>query len=77
VSCLNQDAGPSAPAAGEVPVPVFTEAEPNGCDPTDADPMGVTRLLLNPMGVALMMLTPMGALSILLMRMRKRRRKPP
>jgi hypothetical protein len=24
VSCLNQDAGPSAPAAGEVPVPIFT-----------------------------------------------------
>jgi hypothetical protein len=40
VSCLNQDVGPSAPAAGEVPVPFFTEAEPNGCDPTDADPNG-------------------------------------
>jgi hypothetical protein len=40
VSWLNQDAGPSAPAAGEVPVPIFTEAEPNGCDPTDADPNG-------------------------------------
>jgi hypothetical protein len=42
VSCLDQDAGPSAPAAEEVPVPVFAEADPNGCDPTDADPMGVT-----------------------------------
>jgi hypothetical protein len=40
VSCLNHDAGPSAPAAGEVPVSIFTEAEPNGCDPTDADPNG-------------------------------------
>jgi hypothetical protein len=40
VSCLNQDAGPSAPAAEEVPVPVFAEADPNGCDPTDADPNG-------------------------------------
>jgi hypothetical protein len=40
VSCLNQDAGPSAPAAGEVPVPTFTEAETNRCDPTDADPNG-------------------------------------
>jgi hypothetical protein len=38
VSCLDQDAGPSAPAAEEVPVPVFAEADPNGCDPTDADP---------------------------------------
>jgi hypothetical protein len=42
VSCLDQDAGPSAPAAEEVPVPVFAEADPNGCDPTDADPNGCT-----------------------------------
>jgi hypothetical protein len=40
VSCLNQDASPSAPAAEEVPVPVFAEADPNGCDPTDAEPNG-------------------------------------
>jgi hypothetical protein len=40
VSCLNQDAGPSAPAAEEVPVPVFAEADPNGCDLTDAEPNG-------------------------------------
>jgi hypothetical protein len=40
VSCLNQDADPSAPAAEEVPVSVFAEAEPNGCDPTDAEPNG-------------------------------------
>jgi hypothetical protein len=31
VSCLDQDAGPSAPAARDVPVPVFAEADPNGC----------------------------------------------
>jgi hypothetical protein len=37
---LDQDAGPSAPAAEEVPVPVFAEADPNGCDPTDAEPNG-------------------------------------
>jgi hypothetical protein len=37
---LNQDAGPSALAAEEVPVPVFAEADPNGCDPTDAEPNG-------------------------------------
>jgi hypothetical protein len=37
VSSLDQDAGPSAPAAEEVPMPVFAEAEPNGCDPTDAE----------------------------------------
>jgi hypothetical protein len=40
VSCLNQDAGPSAPAAEEVPVELFTGADPNGCDPADADPIG-------------------------------------
>jgi hypothetical protein len=40
VSCLNQDAGPSAPAAKEVPVEIFTVAKPNGCDPADADPNG-------------------------------------
>jgi hypothetical protein len=40
VSCLNQDAGPSTPAAEEVLVPVFAEADPNGCDPTDAEPNG-------------------------------------
>jgi hypothetical protein len=40
VSCLNQDVGPSAPAAEEVPVPIFAEVDPNGCDPTDAAPNG-------------------------------------
>jgi hypothetical protein len=37
---LNQDVGPSTPAAGEVLVPIFTGVEPNGCDPADADPNG-------------------------------------
>jgi hypothetical protein len=40
VSCLDQDAGPSAPAAEEVLMELFTGADPNGCDPTDADPNG-------------------------------------
>jgi hypothetical protein len=53
VSCLNQDAGPSAPATGEVPVPVFTEAEPNGCDPTDADPNGCDPIVAEPNGCGL------------------------
>ena len=30
VSCLDQDAGPSAPTAEEVPVELFTGADPNG-----------------------------------------------
>jgi hypothetical protein len=37
---LNQDAGPSASAAEEVPVEIFTVDEPNGCDPADANPNG-------------------------------------
>jgi hypothetical protein len=40
VSSLDQGAGPSVPVAEEVPVPGFTEADPNGCDPSDADPNG-------------------------------------
>jgi hypothetical protein len=40
VSCLDKDAGPSAPAAEEVPVELFIGADPNGCDPADADPNG-------------------------------------
>jgi hypothetical protein len=40
VLCLDHDAGPSAPAAEEVPVEVFTGANPNGCDPADAGPNG-------------------------------------
>jgi hypothetical protein len=40
VSSLDRDAGPSAPAVEEVPVPEFTDADPNGCDPPNADPNG-------------------------------------
>jgi hypothetical protein len=40
VSCLDGDAGPSVPAAEEVPVELFTGADPNGCVPADADPNG-------------------------------------
>jgi hypothetical protein len=40
VSSLDQGAGPSVPIAEEVPVPEFTEADPNGCDPAEDDPNG-------------------------------------
>jgi hypothetical protein len=50
VSCLDQDAGPSAPAAGEVPVPVFAEADPNGCDLDDTDPNGCDPANADPNG---------------------------
>jgi hypothetical protein len=47
---LNQDAGPSAPAAEEVPVEIFTVAEPNGCDLADADPNGCNPARADPNG---------------------------
>jgi hypothetical protein len=40
VSSLDQGADLSAPVAEEVPVPEFTEADPNGRDPSYADPNG-------------------------------------
>jgi hypothetical protein len=40
VSSLDQDAGPSVPAAEEMPVPALAEADPNGCDPTAVEPNG-------------------------------------
>jgi hypothetical protein len=50
VSCLNQDAGPSAPAAEEVPVELFTGTDPNGFDPADADPNGCNLANADPNG---------------------------
>jgi hypothetical protein len=38
VSSLDRDAGPLVPAVEEVPVPEFTDADPNGCDSSVADP---------------------------------------
>jgi hypothetical protein len=40
VSSLDRGAGPSVPAAGEVPVPDFTDADPNGCAPSAAESNG-------------------------------------
>jgi hypothetical protein len=50
VSCLDQDVGSSAPAAKEVPVELFTGADPNGCDPADADPNGCDPVDADPNG---------------------------
>jgi hypothetical protein len=50
VSCLDQDAGPSAPAAEEVPVELFTGADPNGCGPADANPNGCDPARVDPNG---------------------------
>jgi hypothetical protein len=50
VSCLDQDAGPSASAAEEVLVELFTRADPNGCGPADADPNGCDPARVDPNG---------------------------
>jgi hypothetical protein len=60
VSCLDQDAGPSAPAAEKVPVPVFAEADPNGCDLDDADPNGCDPTNADPNGCNLGDANPNG-----------------
>jgi hypothetical protein len=52
VSSLDQDVGPSVPAAEEVPVPEFTDADPNGCDPSVADPNGCAPSIADPNGGA-------------------------
>jgi hypothetical protein len=52
VSSLDRDAGPSVPAVEEVPVPEFTDADPNGCDPSVADPNGCAPSVADPHGCA-------------------------
>jgi hypothetical protein len=49
---LDRDAGPSVPAVEEVPVPEFTDADPNGCDPSVADPNGCAPSVTDPHGCA-------------------------
>jgi hypothetical protein len=60
VSSLDQDAGPSVPAAEEVPVPAFAEADPNGCDPTAAEPNGCHLDDIEPNGCNLAKADPNG-----------------
>jgi hypothetical protein len=43
LSCLDQDAGPSARAHDEVPVEVLPEVDPNGCVLSEVDPNGCDR----------------------------------
>jgi hypothetical protein len=52
VSSLDWGAGPSAPTAEEVPVPNFTDADPNGCAPSAADPNGCAPSVADPNGCA-------------------------
>jgi hypothetical protein len=60
VSSLDQDAGPSVPAAEEVPVPAFAKADPNGCDPTAVDPNGCDLDDIEPNGCDLAKADPNG-----------------
>jgi hypothetical protein len=60
VSSLDQDVGPSVPAAEEVPVPAFVEADPNGCDPTSVDPNGCDLDDIEPNGCDLAKAEPNG-----------------
>jgi hypothetical protein len=60
VSCLDQDASPSAPAAEEVLVPVLAEADPNGCDLTDAELNGCDLDDADPNGCNLAKADPNG-----------------
>jgi hypothetical protein len=52
VSSLDRDAGPSAPAAEEVPVPELTDADLNGGAPLAADPNGGAPPAADPNGGA-------------------------
>jgi hypothetical protein len=52
VSSLDRDAGPSVPAAEEIPVPEFTDADPNGGVPSAADPNGGAPSVADPNGCA-------------------------
>jgi hypothetical protein len=52
VSSLDRDVGPSVPAAEEVPVPEFTDTEPNGGAPPAADPNGSAPPAAEPNGGA-------------------------
>jgi hypothetical protein len=50
VSSLDRDVGHSVPAVEEVPVLEFTDADPNGCDPSVADPNGCAPSTADPNG---------------------------
>jgi hypothetical protein len=50
VSSLDRDTGPSVPAAEEVPVSKFTDADPNGCAPSVAEPNGCAPSVADPNG---------------------------
>jgi hypothetical protein len=50
LSCLDQDAGPSAPVCDEVPAEVLSEVDPNGGVHVEVDPNGCNRAEVDPNG---------------------------
>jgi hypothetical protein len=60
VSSLDRDIGPSVPAAEEVPMPEFTDVDPNGCAPSAADPNGGAPSAADPNGGAPSVADPNG-----------------
>jgi hypothetical protein len=60
LSCLDQDAGPSAPVAEKVPVEVFTGVDPTGGVPLEVDPNGCDRAPVDPNGCVPVEANPNG-----------------
>jgi hypothetical protein len=60
LSCLDQDAGPSAPARDEVPAEVLPEVDPNGCVLPKVDPNGCVLPEVEPNGCVLPKVDPNG-----------------
>jgi hypothetical protein len=60
MSCLDQDASPSAPVCEEVPAEVFTEVDPIGGVPIEADPNWCDRAPADPNGCDLVEADPNG-----------------
>jgi hypothetical protein len=70
LSCLDQDAGPSAPARDEVPGEVLPKVDPNGCVLPEVVPMGVSFMKFIPRGVTVRRL-----LFVYLMKIKKKKKK--
>jgi hypothetical protein len=62
VSSLDRDVGPSVPAAEEVPVPEFTDADPNRGAPSAVDPNGCAPSAADPNGCAPSAAGPSGGI---------------
>jgi hypothetical protein len=60
LSCLDQDAGPSAPVCDEVPVEVLPEVHPNGGVHVEVDPNGCDRVEVGPNGCNRVEVDPNG-----------------